>query len=177
MLVDLIFRHFLDETEEFRGRIESMHRRHTGQHYYPLFPTSISNTRQATHDLHHFITQNNLKIQIIFILTLWTSLVWYFFYPNTLTVYYFFKDGRSYEYIPRDPDETLQTSAPFALLCAGYIPPTPINPTVAISIRSLELLRCLMRASSNFSIQSFARLLADFHHASVQIVYMMPLLG
>ncbi|KAF8335339.1 uncharacterized protein EI90DRAFT_3152974 [Cantharellus anzutake] len=69
-------------------------------------------------------------------------------------------DGRSYEYIPQDPDETSPT---IALLRSGYIPPTPVNPTVAISIRSLELLHGLMRSSSNFSVQSFARLLADLH--------------
>ncbi|KAF8323615.1 uncharacterized protein EI90DRAFT_2886562, partial [Cantharellus anzutake] len=50
-----------------------------------------------------------------------------------------------------------------ALLHAGYIPATPINPTVVISICSLELLHCLMRTSPSFSIQSFTRLLADLH--------------
>ncbi|KAF8309317.1 uncharacterized protein EI90DRAFT_3140792 [Cantharellus anzutake] len=69
-------------------------------------------------------------------------------------------DSRSYEYMPRDPGEASPT---FALLCAGYIPATPINPTVAISICSLELLHCLMRTSPSFSIQSFTRLLADLH--------------
>ncbi|KAF8312768.1 uncharacterized protein EI90DRAFT_3137116 [Cantharellus anzutake] len=73
-------------------------------------------------------------------------------------------DGWSYEHIPQDPDETSPTSA---ILHSGYIPPTPINPTVAISICSLELLHCLMCASSGFSVQSFARLLADLHHVSL----------
>ncbi|KAF8330005.1 uncharacterized protein EI90DRAFT_3124759 [Cantharellus anzutake] len=73
-------------------------------------------------------------------------------------------DGRSYEHIPQDPDETSPTSA---ILRSGYIPPTLINPTVAISIRSLKLLHCLMHALSGFSVQSFARLLADLHCMSV----------
>ncbi|KAF8339940.1 uncharacterized protein EI90DRAFT_3012844 [Cantharellus anzutake] len=73
-------------------------------------------------------------------------------------------DSRSYEYMPRDPGEASPT---FALLRAGYIPATPINPTVAISIRSLELLHCLMRTSPSFSIQSFTRLLANLHCVSL----------
>ncbi|KAF8317008.1 uncharacterized protein EI90DRAFT_3134060 [Cantharellus anzutake] len=77
-------------------------------------------------------------------------------------------DGRSYEYIPQDPDETSTT---IALLRSGYIPPTPVNPTVAISIRSLELLHGLMRSLLNFSVQSFARLLADLHCMSRNVVY------
>ena len=63
-------------------------------------------------------------------------------------------------YIPRDGSDSSPT---FSLLRAGYLPPTPFDPTIALSIRSLELFHSLMRAQSSFSSQSFARLLADMH--------------
>ncbi len=54
----------------------------------------------------------------------------------------------------------------FSLLRAGYIPPTPIEPVVAISIRSLKLFLSLMHVHLSFSSQSFACLLADMHNVS-----------
>ena len=69
-------------------------------------------------------------------------------------------DGRSFEYIPREDTDIYPS---LALVRAGYIPPTPLDPQVAFSIRSLELLHSLFRAASNFSIQSFSRLLTDMH--------------
>ena len=47
------------------------------------------------------------------------------------------------------------------LVRAGYLPVSPVNPTVALSIRTLELYHSLQRSVSSFSAQSFARLLSD----------------
>ncbi len=69
-------------------------------------------------------------------------------------------DGHSINYIPQDSNDAWPT---FSLLWAGYIPPTPVEPMVAISIWSLKLLYSLICAQSNFSNQSFARLLSDMH--------------
>ncbi|KAF8311412.1 uncharacterized protein EI90DRAFT_2953931, partial [Cantharellus anzutake] len=50
----------------------------------------------------------------------------------------------------------------------GYLPPTPTDPQVAFSLRTLELLHSLFRAAPNFSIQNYSRLLADMHRTVFQ---------
>ncbi|KAF8311110.1 uncharacterized protein EI90DRAFT_3138775 [Cantharellus anzutake] len=73
-------------------------------------------------------------------------------------------NGHSIEYIPWDEID----NRVHALLRAGYLPPTPTDPQVAFSLRTLELLYSLFRVASNFSIQSFARLLTDMHKTVFQ---------
>ena len=73
------------------------------------------------------------------------------------------------EYIPR---LTSDISPALALVQAGYLPSTPTNPALAFSLRSLELLHSLFRAMSSFSVQSFARLLADMHSVSKILRFM-----
>ncbi|KAF8331681.1 uncharacterized protein EI90DRAFT_3016252 [Cantharellus anzutake] len=57
-------------------------------------------------------------------------------------------DGDAIEYIPMRP---------------GYLCPTPMEPQLAISLRSLELLHSLFRVAPAFTFQHFSRLLADMH--------------
>ncbi|KAF8311020.1 uncharacterized protein EI90DRAFT_2868245, partial [Cantharellus anzutake] len=51
----------------------------------------------------------------------------------------------------------------YALVRAGYLSPTPTEPQIAISLRSLELLYSLFRAAPAFSIQHFTRVVSDIH--------------
>ncbi|KAG9120276.1 hypothetical protein FRC07_004303 [Ceratobasidium sp. 392] len=46
---------------------------------------------------------------------------------------------------------------------AGYISPSPTNPTTAISIRTLEIFKALRRRMPQFSVQAFAKTLCDLH--------------
>lgn len=74
-------------------------------------------------------------------------------------------DGRSFEYLPRCETDLHPT---YALVRAGYLPPTPREPQIAISLRSLELLYSLFRAAPSFSMQHFARLFSDMHKVMYQ---------
>ena len=46
-----------------------------------------------------------------------------------------------------------------AMAAAGYLPNTPVNPSIAISFQTLELLRCLRLFKASFSTEAFAKLL------------------
>ncbi|EUC55579.1 hypothetical protein RSOL_123660, partial [Rhizoctonia solani AG-3 Rhs1AP] len=50
-----------------------------------------------------------------------------------------------------------------ALVRAGYISPSPTNPTTAISIRTLDLFKFLRQRQPQLSIQAFAKTLCDLH--------------
>ncbi|KAF8332247.1 uncharacterized protein EI90DRAFT_3122688 [Cantharellus anzutake] len=69
-------------------------------------------------------------------------------------------DGSSFEYIPRQETDIHLT---YALVRAGYLSPTPTEPQIAISLRSLELLYSLFRAAPAFSIQHFTWVVSDIH--------------
>src|ERR1700677_2644890 len=69
-------------------------------------------------------------------------------------------DGESMEYVPKRPGELFPA---YALIRAGYLCPTSMEPQVAISIRSLELLHSLFRVAPAIGFQHFTRLLADMH--------------
>ncbi|KAF8322988.1 uncharacterized protein EI90DRAFT_3130515 [Cantharellus anzutake] len=73
-------------------------------------------------------------------------------------------DGRLHEYIPWGGTDNCM----HALLHAGYLPPTPTDPQVAFSLRTLDLLHSLFWVASNFGIQSFSRLLTDMHKTVFQ---------
>ncbi|KAF8314887.1 uncharacterized protein EI90DRAFT_2947449, partial [Cantharellus anzutake] len=51
----------------------------------------------------------------------------------------------------------------YALVSASYLSPTPTEPQIAISLRSLELLYSLFRAAPAFSIQHFTWVVSDIH--------------
>ncbi|KAF8343850.1 uncharacterized protein EI90DRAFT_2902255, partial [Cantharellus anzutake] len=55
-----------------------------------------------------------------------------------------------------------------SLVHAGYLLPTPRDPQIAISLRSLELLHSLFRAAPAFSIQHFTHLISDMHKVAYQ---------
>ncbi|KAG1850257.1 hypothetical protein C8R48DRAFT_750142 [Suillus tomentosus] len=48
-----------------------------------------------------------------------------------------------------------------SLLRAGYLSPTPITPTIAISLRTLEHYRLIRNQKPSFSIEAFAKVLCD----------------
>ncbi|KAH9916348.1 hypothetical protein B0H21DRAFT_703065 [Amylocystis lapponica] len=50
-----------------------------------------------------------------------------------------------------------------ALVSNGYLGTTPISPSLAISLRSLELLRCIRLYKPSFSIEAFGKLLCHFY--------------
>ncbi|CAE6448799.1 unnamed protein product [Rhizoctonia solani] len=50
-----------------------------------------------------------------------------------------------------------------ALVRAGYISPSPTNPTTAISIRTLNLFKFIRQRQPQHSIQAFAKTLCDLH--------------
>jgi hypothetical protein len=53
-----------------------------------------------------------------------------------------------------------------SLLRAGYLSPTPITPTIAISLRTLEHYRLIHNRKPSFSIEAFAKVLCDSYSVS-----------
>ena len=49
------------------------------------------------------------------------------------------------------------------LACHGYIRNAPNNPTIAVSIKTLELYRRLRRRKPRFSIEAFAKVVCDIY--------------
>lgn len=49
------------------------------------------------------------------------------------------------------------------LIVRGYLPTTPINPLVAISLRTLEFYKLLRQRKPSFSIESFTKVLCDIY--------------
>lgn len=54
-------------------------------------------------------------------------------------------------------------SLPEALIYAGYLGATPISPSMAISIRTLELYRCIRLRQPSFSFQAFSKVICDLY--------------
>ncbi|KAF8322793.1 uncharacterized protein EI90DRAFT_2936850 [Cantharellus anzutake] len=71
-----------------------------------------------------------------------------------------YSDGSSFEYIPRQETDIHPT---YTLVHAGYLSPTPTEPQIVISLKSLELLYSLFRAAPAFSIQHFTQVVSDIH--------------
>ena len=53
-----------------------------------------------------------------------------------------------------------------ALVKSGYLGNTPITPTLAISLRTLELFRCMRLRKSSFSVEAFAKVICDLYSVS-----------
>lgn len=57
-----------------------------------------------------------------------------------------------------------------ALVQSGYLGATPIYPSVAISLTTLELLRCIRLYKASFSIEAYAKLVCYYYGVSVYLV-------
>lgn len=64
--------------------------------------------------------------------------------------------------ISRSPDQ----SAAEALVQHGYLRNSPVNPSIAISLKTLELFRLLKLVKSSFSAEAFAKLLCLLYYVS-----------
>ncbi|KAG2361657.1 hypothetical protein BDR07DRAFT_1451498 [Suillus spraguei] len=58
---------------------------------------------------------------------------------------------------------TIETAAE-ALVLSGYLGATPHSPTIAISLLTLELYRCLRLRKPSLSIEAFAKVICDLYH-------------
>ncbi|TFY51052.1 hypothetical protein EVJ58_g10764 [Rhodofomes roseus] len=58
---------------------------------------------------------------------------------------------------------SINMSVAEALVRGGYLGTTPVNPSIAISLRSLELLRCLRLFKASYSMESYAKLLCYYY--------------
>lgn len=56
-----------------------------------------------------------------------------------------------------------ETKATSALVRAGYLPGSPESPSVAVSLRTLELLYTIRLFKPNFSIEAFAKTVCHLH--------------
>ncbi|RXW11468.1 hypothetical protein EST38_g14387 [Candolleomyces aberdarensis] len=54
------------------------------------------------------------------------------------------------------------------LIVEGYLPTTPINPLVAISLRTLEFYKILRQRKPSFSVESFTKVLCDLYERPYQ---------
>ena len=53
-----------------------------------------------------------------------------------------------------------------ALVDAGYLGTTPIYPTLAISLRTLELFRVIRLFKASFSVEAFAKMICYMYYVS-----------
>jgi hypothetical protein len=56
-----------------------------------------------------------------------------------------------------------ETKATSALVRAGYLPASPESPSIAVSLRTLELLYAIRLFKPNFSIEAFAKTVCHLH--------------
>ena len=64
--------------------------------------------------------------------------------------------------IPRREDQTTAE----ALVAAGYLGNTPIAPSIAISLKTLEMLRSIRLFQASFSMEAFTKLLCHLYTVS-----------
>ena len=64
-----------------------------------------------------------------------------------------------------------------ALVSAGYLPNSPTSPSIAISIKTLELLRCLRLFKASFSTEAFTKLICHSYLVSTHIYVHSPLVN
>lgn len=50
-----------------------------------------------------------------------------------------------------------------ALVLNGYLATSPVNPSVAVDIKTLELFRRLRAHKASFSVEAFAKVLCDLY--------------
>lgn len=58
----------------------------------------------------------------------------------------------------------------------GYIGNSPVNPSYAISIKTLELYRRLRMRKASFSAEAYAKVICDLHSVSLNHSHLLPLL-
>ncbi|OSD07636.1 hypothetical protein PYCCODRAFT_1359298 [Trametes coccinea BRFM310] len=66
---------------------------------------------------------------------------------------------------------TADCSAAEALVKHGYLGNTPINPSLAISLKTLELFRCLKLVKASFSAEAFAKLVCYQYYIPYRPLY------
>lgn len=57
-------------------------------------------------------------------------------------------------------------SAAVDLMANGYVAKSPAQPTIVVSLKTLELLYRLRRRKASFSIEAFAKLVCDYYQVS-----------
>ena len=62
-------------------------------------------------------------------------------------------------------------SAALDIMAHGYLVKSPTRPTVAISMRTLELLYRLRQRKASFSIEAFAKVICDYYQVSLRTLY------
>ena len=62
-------------------------------------------------------------------------------------------------------------SAALDIMAHGYLVKSPTQPTVAISMRTLELLYRLRQRKASFSIEAFAKVICDYYQVSLRALY------
>lgn len=62
-------------------------------------------------------------------------------------------------------DSSCETRAE-ALVLSGYLGTVPLQPSLAVSLKTLELLRCLRLFKASFSIEAFAKLMCHYYSVS-----------
>ena len=65
--------------------------------------------------------------------------------------------------VPRAEDSASPVEA---LVLARYLSPTPISPTIAISISTLELYRLLRLRKPSFSVEAYTKVICDLYKVS-----------
>ncbi|TFY51826.1 hypothetical protein EVJ58_g10360 [Rhodofomes roseus] len=65
---------------------------------------------------------------------------------------------------------TFDSEAP-CIVASGYLGTTPIRPSLAISLRSLELLRSIRRFKASYSVEAFAKLLCYYYKITYERRY------
>lgn len=58
-----------------------------------------------------------------------------------------------------------------ALVLNGYLPTSPESPSFAVSIKTLELFRCIRLRKPSFSIEAFAKVLCDLYGVRLLVYY------
>jgi hypothetical protein len=57
-----------------------------------------------------------------------------------------------------------------ALVRSGYLPTTPVSPSLAVSLKTLELFHRIRICKPSFSIEVFAKVLCDIYGVSLLII-------
>lgn len=57
-----------------------------------------------------------------------------------------------------------------ALVSQGFLGNTPLNPSVAISLKTLELYRRLRLRKASFSVEAFTKVICDFYAVSTVLL-------
>jgi hypothetical protein len=71
-----------------------------------------------------------------------------------------------------DVPRTSSMTAVEALMVQGYLATSPVDPTLAISIKTLELFRKLRCRKASFSVEAYAKVLCDLYAVSNQPCFM-----